>query len=89
MNNNKKKILIKSTSSLGDSMSSNAEYHTLFYFAKWLSKDSNIIVSGIEYRTSLITKLTELNVLVRKPILNYLRFKKYKGFTGKRNQCAL
>ena len=32
MNNSRKTILIKVTSSIGASMSSNAEYHTLFVF---------------------------------------------------------
>ena len=80
MNNLQKTILIKSTSSLGASMTSNAEYHTLLYFCKWLSKDNNIVVSGIEHKSIYIKKLQSFGVLVKKPFLRYLFLKKFKIF---------
>ena len=76
----KKTILIKVTSSLGYQMSSNAESHTLLYFCKWLSKDNNIIVSGIESYSPIIKELEKLDIKVTKPIFKYLFLKKLKYF---------
>lgn len=76
----KKTILIKVTSSLGYQMSSNAESHTLLYFCKWLSKDNNIIVSGIETYSPIIKELEKLDIKVTKPLLKYLFLKKIKYF---------
>ena len=80
MNIKKKKILIKVTSSIGTSMISNAEYHTLFYFCKWLSKDCDIVVSGIEKNSQIIEDLKKFNVKIKKPFLKYLFLKKFKYF---------
>ena len=80
MNIKKKKILIKVTSSIGTSMISNAEYHTLFYFCKWLSKDCDIVVSGIEKHSQIIEDLKKFNVKIKKPFLKYLFLKKFKYF---------
>lgn len=77
---NRKSILIKVTSSLGRSMSSNAEYHTLYYFCKWLSEENNVIVSGIEYDSPIIKELERLNVKIKKPFFKYLFIKKLAPF---------
>ena len=69
MKNLKKTILIKLTSSTGKSMVHNAEYHTLFYFCKWLIKDNNIVLSGIESESELVKELSSLGVIIRKPFL--------------------
>ena len=64
----KKTILIKLTSSAGKSMVHNAEHHTLFYFCKWLIKDNNIVLSGIESESQLVKELKSLGVIIRKPL---------------------
>ena len=77
----RKKILIKLTSSIGLSMVNNAEYHTLLYFCKWLIKDNDIYLSGIEYsNTSLVKNLRKNGVVIKKPLIKYLFLKKLKVF---------
>ena len=80
MKYSKKTILIKLTSSTGKSMVHNAEYHTLFYFCKWLIKDNNIVLSGIESESQLVKELNSLGVIVRKPFFRYLSLKRLKFF---------
>lgn len=74
----RKTILIKATSSVGNAMASNAEYHTLIYFCKWLINDYKIIICGIENNSKLTKELTKLGVEIRVPIIKYLFLKNLK-----------
>ena len=65
MSNIRKTILIKSSSSTGLPMASNAEAHTLFYFCKWLSKENYIVVSGIENKTNILKNLMFILMRIR------------------------
>ena len=76
----RKKIIIKCTSSCGKSMISNAESHTLRYFCEVLNKNYDVIVSGIEIESNLTRYLRNIGVNVKKPLINYLKLKKLKGF---------
>ena len=68
----RKTILIKSSSSTGFKMVSNAESHTLFYFCKWLSKENHIVISGIETKTDSLKNLEKKNISIIKPFIQYL-----------------
>ncbi len=74
----KKTILIKATSSVGKSMVHNAEFHTLLYFCKWLAKDHNIVLSGVESESQLVNELRSIGVVIRKPFIRYLFLNKIK-----------
>ena len=80
MSNIRKTILIKSSSSTGLQMASNAEFHTLFYFCKWLSKDNFIVISGIENKTDSLKNLENKNVSIIKPFIQYLYLRKIRKF---------
>ena len=81
MSKDRKTILIKLTSSIGISMVNNAEFHTLIYFCKWLIKDNNVVVSGIEYKGTMLSKeLMKIGVVIKKPFIRYLFLKKIKSF---------
>ena len=76
----KKKILIKCTSSCGTAMLSNAEAHTLMSFSNSLRNDYQIIISGIEKKSTLVNQLAKKGITINEPFIKYLNLKLIKPF---------
>tara|TARA_Y100001978_G_scaffold202858_1_gene225444 strand:- start:2509 stop:3660 length:1152 start_codon:yes stop_codon:yes gene_type:complete len=75
----KKKVIIKCTSSCGKSMISNAESHTLRYFCEVLVKKYDVVISGLEIESDLKNYLIDIGVNVKRPLIKYLKLKKFKS----------